>query len=80
MPNAKLAEKTKRRTRIDVCLYFSCIKVVRFICERIAVMYKGERSVETGDTSDVLNNPQEEYTQMLMGTVLNANTDLAPQN
>jgi peptide/nickel transport system ATP-binding protein len=38
-------------------------------CDRIAVMYRG-KVVETGDARKVLQNPQHEYTQMLLKAAL----------
>jgi len=41
------------------------LKVVRHICDRIAVMYNG-RIVETGTRDEILNAPANEYTQQLV--------------
>ena len=68
-----LLKKLKEELELTYVFISHDIKVVRFICEQIAVMYKGE-IIETGDTHDALNNPQEEYTKMLIETVLDANT------
>ena len=45
------------------------LKVVKHICDRIAVMYKG-KIVESGDTKQILNEPSHEYTKKLVGSVL----------
>ncbi len=45
------------------------LKVVKHICDRIAVMYKG-KIVESGDTKQILNKPNHEYTKKLVGSVL----------
>ena len=42
--------------------------VVRHMCERIAVMYKG-KIVEEGERDQILYNPQHEYTQRLLASV-----------
>jgi len=45
------------------------LKVIRHMCESIAVMKNGE-IVELGDTFEVLNNPQHEYTKKLIEAIL----------
>ena len=45
------------------------LKVMKHICNRIAVMYKGS-IVEIGDSADILNNPIHSYSKMLMESVL----------
>ena len=45
------------------------LKVVKHICDRIAVMYKG-KIVEIGHTKQILNKPSHEYTKKLVGSVL----------
>lgn len=45
------------------------LRVVRHICDRIAVMYKG-RIIETGERENVLSNPREGYTRNLINSVL----------
>lgn len=45
------------------------LKVVRHICSRIAVMYKGE-IVEIGDREEILSNPKHEYTRQLTESML----------
>lgn len=42
--------------------------VVRHMCERIAVMYKGQM-VEIGPRDQILYDPQHEYTKRLLGSV-----------
>ncbi|MBD1911843.1 MULTISPECIES: ABC transporter ATP-binding protein [unclassified Leptolyngbya] len=43
-------------------------------CDRIAVMYQG-KVVETGNTQDILKNPQHSYTQMLLQAALRIHVD-----
>jgi peptide/nickel transport system ATP-binding protein/oligopeptide transport system ATP-binding protein len=45
------------------------LKVIKHICDRIAVMYQGE-IVEIGQTEQILHNPKEEYTKMLVESKL----------
>lgn len=44
------------------------ISVVRYFCDRVAVMYKGE-IVEVGDSESICTNPQHLYTQSLLSAV-----------
>lgn len=50
------------------------MSVIRYMCERVAVMYKGEL-VEVGSTEDIFNSPQHEYTQKLLSSVLSVNDE-----
>lgn len=44
------------------------LSVIKYISDRIMVMYKG-KIVETGDAEAVYNNPQSEYTQTLITSI-----------
>ena len=44
------------------------IAVIRYFCDRIAVMHRG-RIVETGETETVCSNPQHPYTRSLLSAV-----------
>src|SRR5699024_925139 len=44
------------------------LSVVRNISDRIAVMYKGQ-IVEMGPTEEVFDNPQHDYTRVLLSAV-----------
>lgn len=44
------------------------ISVIRYFCDRIAVMYRG-RIVETGLTEDVCSSPAHDYTRALLSAV-----------
>lgn len=44
------------------------MSVIRYMCDRIAVMYKG-RIVEIGDVKDVFNHPRHPYTKILLSTL-----------
>ncbi|WJR65070.1 ABC transporter ATP-binding protein [Neorhizobium sp. CSC1952] len=46
------------------------ISVVRYFCDRVAVMHKG-RIVETGDAETICTNPSEPYTRRLISSVPN---------
>ncbi len=45
------------------------LKVVKHLCDRVAVMYKG-KIVEINDTEKILNTPKEEYTKTLVDSML----------
>lgn len=44
------------------------ISVIRYMCDRVAVMHRG-KVVETGPTGQVCDNPQHAYTQALLSAV-----------
>jgi peptide/nickel transport system ATP-binding protein len=44
------------------------IAVIRYFCDRIAVMYRG-RIVETGETNQVCDAPTHPYTQALLSAI-----------
>lgn len=53
---------------LTVILISHDIAVVRHVCDRVAVMYGG-KLVELGDTSQVVDHPQHEYTKRLIAAV-----------
>lgn len=44
------------------------MSVIRYMCDRVAVMYRG-KVVEMGDTDQVVNNPQHDYTRSLLSAI-----------
>ncbi|GBF23264.1 oligopeptide transport superfamily ATP-binding protein [Candidatus Gastranaerophilus sp. (ex Termes propinquus)] len=44
------------------------LNVVRYLCTRVAIMYKGE-IVELGDTEDIFTNPGHPYTKTLLEAI-----------
>ncbi len=46
------------------------MSVIRYMCDRVAVMHRG-KIVETGETHQVINNPQHAYTQALLSAIPN---------
>ena len=44
------------------------MSVIRYICDRIAVMYAG-KLVELGDKYELLNHPRHPYTELLLAAV-----------
>lgn len=45
------------------------LKAVKYFCDRIAVMYNG-KIVEIGTNKEIMNNPRDEYTKMLINSQL----------
>jgi len=58
----------QERLDLSFILISHDIAVIRYFCDRIAVMYRGQ-IVETGDTETVCQNPQHAYTQSLLSAV-----------
>lgn len=54
--------------QIGVLMISHDMSVVRRLCEKVAVMYRG-RIVEQGNTNDIFLNPQDEYTQRLIAAI-----------
>lgn len=48
------------------------MSVIRYMCERVAVMYKGD-IVEIGITKEIFENPQHPYSKKLLSSVLSVN-------
>ncbi|MGC4893099.1 ATP-binding cassette domain-containing protein [Micromonospora sp. DT31] len=66
-----LAEQFK----LTLILVSHDLSVVRYLCDRIAVMNQG-RIVETGDTEAIYSDPQHPYTQKLLSAVPTLRGDL----
>jgi peptide/nickel transport system ATP-binding protein len=58
------------RERLDLSYVFIShdISVVRYMCDRVAVMHRG-RIVEIGETGAVCDDPQHPYTRSLISAV-----------
>jgi ABC-type dipeptide/oligopeptide/nickel transport system ATPase component len=54
---------------VGILLISHDLRVIRHLCDRVAVMYKGE-IVEEGTVEEVYNNPQHEYTKKLLEAAL----------
>jgi ABC-type dipeptide/oligopeptide/nickel transport system ATPase component len=65
-----LAELKRLRTEFDMALILIThnFGIIRGLCDRVAVMFRGE-IVETGETEQILRNPQHPYTKALMACV-----------
>jgi ABC-type oligopeptide transport system ATPase subunit len=64
-----LLDNLKNELNLTYLFIAHDLKVVKHICDRIAVMYKG-KIVEIGHTKQILNEPSHEYTKKLVGSVL----------
>nr|WP_306919636.1 MULTISPECIES: dipeptide/oligopeptide/nickel ABC transporter permease/ATP-binding protein [unclassified Arthrobacter] len=64
-----LIRDLQRRLNIGVILVTHNFGVVADLCDRVVVMQNG-RLVEEGPVRDILRNPQESYTQTLLGSML----------
>lgn len=64
-----LLGRLRRELGLSYVLISHDLHVVRAICDRVAVMYKGQ-IVELGDAEQIYNDPQHEYTKTLLGAML----------
>lgn len=64
-----LLVKLKEELGLTYVLITHDLNVVKHMCNRIAVMYKGE-IVEIGETEKVLTNPTNPYTKKLIASIL----------
>jgi ABC-type dipeptide/oligopeptide/nickel transport system ATPase component/ABC-type dipeptide/oligopeptide/nickel transport system permease subunit len=64
-----LIRELRTRLNIGVILVTHNFGVVADLCDRVVVMQNG-RLVEEGTVRDILRNPQESYTQTLLGSML----------
>ena len=53
---------------VGILLISHDLRVIRQLCDRVAVMYKGE-IVEAGPTERIFENPQHEYTKQLISAI-----------
>jgi ABC-type dipeptide/oligopeptide/nickel transport system ATPase component len=53
---------------VGILLISHDLRVIRHLCDRVDVMYKGE-IVEAGPTERVFENPQNEYTKQLISAI-----------
>jgi peptide/nickel transport system ATP-binding protein len=54
--------------RLTLVMVSHDLSVVRYLCDRIAVMHQG-RVVEAGDTEQIYSDPQQAYTRKLLSAV-----------
>jgi peptide/nickel transport system ATP-binding protein len=58
----------RHELNLSIILIAHDLAVVRNVCDRVAVMNKGE-FVDFGDAEDVFSNPQSNYTKDLLDAV-----------
>ncbi|MGL4850392.1 MAG: ATP-binding cassette domain-containing protein [Clostridium sp.] len=63
-----LFKKLKKEEGLTCLFIAHDLSMVKYISDRIAVMNKG-KLVEIGNTSEVYNNPQNEYTKLLISSI-----------
>lgn len=64
----KLLRSLSEEYGVGILLISHDLRVIRQLCDRVAVMYKGE-IVESGPTERVFENPQHEYTKQLISAI-----------
>ena len=64
----KLLRSLSEEYGVGILLISHDLRVIRHLCDRVAVMYKGE-IVEAGPTERVFENPQHEYTKQLISAI-----------
>ena len=64
----KLLRSLSEEYCVGILLISHDLRVIRQLCDRVAVMYKGE-IVESGPTDRVFENPQHEYTKQLISAI-----------
>ena len=64
-----LLVKLQQQQALSLLFISHDLNVVRYLCDRVMVIYKGE-IVESGETQDLYENPQHEYTKHLLQRVV----------
>lgn len=65
----ELLSKIQAQRKMGILFISHDIALVSSICNRVIVMQNG-RCVEQGDTSQIIQSPQEDYTKLLISSVL----------
>ena len=69
-----LLERIREKEDLTIIYISHDLAVVRMICSRVAVFRDGQL-VEVGDVSDVLNNPEADYTRTLIASAPQFSTE-----
>jgi len=64
----ELLARISRERGVGILFISHDLRVVRRLCRRVAVMYEGQ-IVETGETEDVFQRPQHDYTKKLIAAI-----------
>lgn len=70
-----LLKDMNRKQHTAILFISHDLSLVKSLCERVIVMKKG-LIVEQGDTEEIFNNPQNEYTKMLVSAI----PEIKPKN
>ncbi len=65
----KLLKDIQKRLDITYLFISHDLRVIKFMCEKVAVMYQG-KIVEEGPVQKVYSNPTHPYTQQLLSSIL----------
>lgn len=65
----ELLERLKKELKLSVLFISHDLGLVRGLCDRVLVMNSG-KIIEEGETEQVLEHPKEEYTKLLIDSVL----------
>ena len=69
-----LLKELQRERQLTYLFISHNMEVIRYMCKRVAVMYKGEL-VDVRETQDVFENPQHPYTEKLLSSVISVPTE-----
>ena len=64
----ELLKRISEENEIAILLISHDLRVIRHLCDNVAVMYRGD-IVERGTTEEVFNNPTHEYTKRLIAAI-----------
>ena len=64
-----LLKRLQKKQELSLLMICHDLALVQNLCDRVLVMYKG-RIVEQGTTDEVIRHPREEYTRMLVDSIL----------
>lgn len=68
----------KEKTGMSMIFISHDLSIVRQVCDRVLVLYKGE-IVESGNAEDIYKNPQHEYTKKLLDSIPLADPEMERQ-
>ena len=64
-----LLKKLQRDTQMSYLMISHDLALVQAMCDRVLVMYQG-RVIEEGTPDEVIRSPREEYTRVLVDSVV----------
>jgi oligopeptide transport system ATP-binding protein len=65
----------KEHTKMSMIFISHDLSIVRQVCDRILVLYQGE-IVESGDATEIYENPQHPYTKKLLDSIPLSDSEL----